>query len=241
MQTIILENGLSYDADNDSFYNGVSHPTYAKYLKTRFNSVEQLTEHFINPMKIAMQMLEIEDRIHQLEIIIHYFKQTKPFTYKEAFAIPIQEFRALVFGSINVVEMINNLGNTRISVEGKEVTHRFYNIDGSYSMKTYDVIYELYEIDCSELGVENNFCVKCWCTTTNKEHWLWVEKTYAQKGPLEAIASTVRVYKNMIPYIKNIKRQGDVLLFEMTKKIKPQGEIVPLTAEQYFSKLIAQS
>jgi hypothetical protein len=101
---------------------------------------------------------------------------------------------------------------------------------------------EVHEVDGTKLGLnEKLYVLKCWCTTTNKEHWLWVEKEYAEKGPLEAIASTVRVYENMIPFIKYIKRQGDVLLFEMSEKIIPHGKIIPLTAEQYFSKLIAKS
>lgn len=138
--------------------------------------------------------------------------------------------------------MMDNLGNERISTEGKNVTHKFYKEDGSYELKNYDVIYELYKVDCSKLNVDDSvYAVKCWCTTTNKEHWLWVETKYAMKGPLEAIASTMRVYENMIPHIKSIKRQGDVLLFEMNQYVKPSGNIVPLTADQYFSLLEAQS
>jgi hypothetical protein len=45
----------------------------------------------------------------------------------------------------------------------------------------------------------------------------------------------------MIPHIKEIKRQGDVLLFEMKKELLPEGKIVPLTADQYFNLLVAQS
>jgi len=237
----IIDN-ISYNIEKDSFFNNVSHPTFTRYLKTRFSNVERLNENFIQPFIQNLKMVEREDLLHQIDVLLFYFKSAKPFSYREAFELSNQQFRALVFGSINVTEMINNLGNTRIAVEGKKVTHKVYKQNGTFELKTYDVIYELYQIDCSELGLQiPNYCVKCWCTTTNKEHWLWVEKEYAEKGPLEAIASTVRVYENMIPFIKYIKRQGDVLLFEMSEKIIPHGKIIPLTAEKYFSKLIAQS
>jgi hypothetical protein len=146
-----------------------------------------------------------------------------------------------VFGSINVPDMIRQLGSERVNVEGKEVTHRDYNEDGSYTMRTYSIIYELHKVSGEKLNIEDVYAVKCWCTTTDKEHWLWVEDEYAQKGALEAIASTMRVYENMIPHIVSIKRQGDVLLFEMDKEVKPAGNIIPLTAEQYFGWLVSQS
>ena len=241
MQKIKVLNDIHYDAECDSFIKNVELPYFAKYLKGVFRSKDRFKESFLTPFKEALIVLELEDRLPQCDLLLEFFNNTQPFTYKEAFAISDNNFRAIVFGSINVGEMIGNLGNSRINVEGKNVTHRVYKEDGSYTMKNYDVIYELHIIDCSTLNVPDNYCVKCWCTSTNKEHWLWIEEKYAHKGALEAIASTIRVYENMIPHIKHIKRQGDVLLFEMNKEITPYGNIIPLTADQYFSKLIAQS
>jgi hypothetical protein len=241
MQKIEVMKNVSYDIDRDSFIDDVELPYFARYLKGVFKSKDRFKENFIIPFRDGLIALDREDRLPILDLITFYFNKSKPFTYKEAFEIQNNNFRAIVFGSINVSEMIANLGNERINVEGKNVTHRIYKEDGSYTMKNYDVIYELHKINCSTLNIPDNYCVKCWCTSTNKEHWLWIEEPYAHKGALEAIASTIRVYENMIPYIKHIKRQGDVLLFEMTEKIIPSGNIIPLTAEQYFSKLIAQS
>jgi len=241
MQKIPLLPNIEYDIEKDSYIDDVSLPDFARYLKGLMRNKERFMDSFIRPLKESLIQLEANDRLNQADLLLYYFNQAKPFSYKEAFEISNSTFRAIVFGSINVSEMIQNLGNTRINVEGKNVTHRVYNEDGSYKLRNYDVIYELHKIDCSTLGIEDNYCVKCWCTTTNKEHWLWIEEKYAHNGALEAIASTIRVYENMIPHIKYIKRQGDVLLFEMDSEIIPSGEIVPLTAEQYFAKLIAQS
>jgi hypothetical protein len=69
---------------------------------------------------------------------------------------------------------------------------------------------------------------------------LWIEDQY-KDSPLEAVASTFRIHENLIPHIKEIKRQGDILLVELNQDVEPQGNIVPLTAEQYFGFLTAQS
>jgi aromatic ring-opening dioxygenase LigB subunit len=69
---------------------------------------------------------------------------------------------------------------------------------------------------------------------------LWIEEQY-KDNPLEAVASTFRLHENVIPHIKEIKRQGDILLLEMNEDVKPEGNVVPLTAAQYFGLLTAQS
>lgn len=233
---------LDFDINSDSFFKNVPIQDIVRYLKGVYTNRERFINNFIDYYKVAFKMHDLDYKIDNLSQLVYYYDRLTPFSYKEAFQLTNAEFKAKVFGSINVPEMIANLGHERVKVEGKNLTLRQYKEDGSYTMVNNDVIYELHEINCTALGVtEKTYAVKCWCTTTNKEHWLWVETEYAKKGPLEAIASTMRVYENMIPHIKTIKRQGDVLLFEMDKDIVPSGKIVPLTADQYFSLLVAQS
>ena len=233
--------GISWDIKNDRFSVSADIFDFARYLKTRYGNIERCKSRFLNFFYEAAIGYGFKYRVHSLDQLAHYVKVSPPFSYEEAFRIENDAFRALVFGSINVPEMISFLGTERINVEGKDVRHRKYKEDGSYTMEDYHVIYELHRVNGEKLGIDDVYAVKCWCTTTNKEYWLWVEEEYADKGALEAIASTFRVYENMSPYIKTIKRQGDVCLYEMTKEVKPAGNIVPLTAEQYFSKLVAQS
>ena len=141
--------------------------------------------------------------------------------------------------------MLFNLGATRIAVDGKTTQQKRYDHNGK-KLDTIEMsnVYEVYEISGKDLGINGNvYALKCWCTTTNNEHWLWIDERYKDK-PLEAIASTFMIHENIIPYIKEIKRQGDILFVEMkegSENIKPQGEIVPLTADQYFGLLSAQS
>ena len=82
--------------------------------------------------------------------------------------------------------------------------------------------------------------LKVWCSTTENEHWLWIDSKYRNR-PLEAVASTFRIHKNLIPHIKELKRQGDILIIELNKNIKPYGDIVPLSAKQYFNLLSTET
>ena len=176
-------------------------------------------------------------------LLLDIYDDVKPFSYAEAFKIEKQEFQALVFGSINISEMIKELGHKRIKTDGKPVRHKQFDKQGNFTgYKEYDVVYELHEVYGEKLGINQSlYAVKCWCTTTNKDHWIWVEDKY-KDNVLEAVASTFRIHPNIIPYIKELKRQGDILLVELTEDVKPEGnELVPLTAEQYFTLLTAQS
>jgi hypothetical protein len=80
------------------------------------------------------------------------------------------------------------------------------------------------------------YAVKCWCPSTNKEYWLWIEEQY-KDDPLQAIASTFRVHENIISNIKCLKRQGNVLICEMKTNIIPEGNIRPLDKDEYFRLL----
>ncbi len=238
-----IENlALEYDIDDDYFIRGVPLPLIVKYLKGIYTNKNRFINYFIKPYKKICTMYDRNYRHHTFDLMASMYDKTSPYTYKEAFLISDSTFKSIVFGSINISEMVEFLGAERISVQGKLLNLRVYDELGNYRMEENNVIYELHKTNLEKIGAnEDAYLVKCWCTSTNKEHWLWVEKEYAEMGALEAVASTFRVYKNMIPYIKTIKRQGDVLLFEMTKQVIPYGEIVPLTASQYFSLLISQS
>jgi len=184
-----------------------------------------------------------------LDELLNIYDKVKEFSYAEAFAIPNEVFQAKVFGSIDIVEMIKELGHERIATAGKHLRHKQFSKEGEFEgYVEYDVIYETHKVDSTKLpSLEGDndgdvYALRCWCTTTDKEHWLWIEDEY-KDDPLEAVAQTFRVHKNVIPHITEIKRQGDMLLVELDKEIKPSStdEIVPLTAEQYFGFLTAQS
>lgn len=224
-------------------YSGVPNMEVMRYIKGILTNKERFVTRFTEPIKHIMVTYMKEDDVTFMEDLENMYDDVVPYTYNEAFAIKDDAYKAKVFGSINITEMITSLGHKRIATEGKQVKHKKFDKEGNFlGTEEYDVIYEVHEVNGEKLGLnENVFAIRCWCTTTDKEHWLWIEEQY-KNSPLEAVASTFRIHENLISNIKEIKRQGDVLLVEMKDDdIKPEGNIVPLNAEQYFSLLTAQS
>lgn len=230
--------------------DNVSNIDMIRYIKGILTNKDRFISRFVNVI------LDVEDKLKEhldekelksinikefMNELLSIYDNVKPFTYIEAFKIENDAFRSLVFGSINISEMIEELGHERIKTEGKRVKHKQFDKEGNFlGYKEYDVIYEVHKINGQKLRIEDCYALKMWCTSTNKEHWLWINDDH-KDSPLEAISSTFMVHKNIIPYIKELKRQGDILLVELTKEIKPEGELIPLTAEQYFRLLTAQS
>lgn len=263
---------INYFVHKNHFYPDVTNEQVMRYFKGIYRTTEKFKKAFVDrivniydepfmPYEDAEGNVEYEkEKIKEKGLTIEFdpyfhdakenvlaflplYESVKPFTYKEAFELENREFQALVFGSINVGEMIKELGHKRLKTDGKPVRHKQFDSEGNFTgYKEYDVIYELHEVNTTTLGTaEPSYAIKCWCTSTNKEHWLWIEEEY--KGSvLGAVASTFRIHPNLIPYIKELKRQGDVLLVELTEDVAPEGdELVPLTEEQYFGFLTAQS
>jgi len=242
---------LDLDVNKKHFFVDVTNRDVVRFLKGQFTNKTRFIERFIEPFRIPAKgenqiipydatEFECEDI---LKTLLDFYDEVEPFTYLESFKIENKIFQAKVFGSIDIGEMISKLGHKRIKTEGKKVKHKQFDILGNQMEDVeYDNIYEVHEVDGTKLGLDGEklYVLKCWCTSTNKEHWLWIEDTY-KDSPLEAVASTFRIHENLIPHIKELKRQGDVLLVEMNKDVEPEGDIVPLNADQYFSLLTCQS
>jgi hypothetical protein len=229
--------------------DGCTNSQLVRYLKGVYTNKERLMSRSITPRKNKFEA-ELRpfdavacDKIQAFfDFIVESYDDAKPFTFKESFELEGREFQALVFSSIDIGEMVKELGATRIKSDGIEVNHKQYNADGDFvGMKEYHNVYETHEVDGTKLGINDKlYIVKCWCTSTNKEHWIWIDEKF-KNDPLNAIASTFMVHENVLPHITAIKRQGDLLLAEMDGEIEPEGAMVSLTKEQYFSLLVAQS
>ena len=240
MENIKAEIIINIQAENLKFnykkqeFTTSNYSNVMKYLKGMYMNKERFKSRFLNKLPSEL--------FHNKEKYLLDYEMTVPFTYKEAFELENQEFQANVFGTIDIVEMIAELGHERIKVEGKLVKRKQFAESGEFlGYKEYDNIYETHRVFGEKLGLDNDsYAVKCWCTSTDKEHWLWIEDKY-KDNPLEAIASTFRFHENVIPNIKELKRQGDIMLVEMKEEVEPKGEIVPLTKEQYFDLLTTET
>lgn len=253
---------LNINLDEKTLVDGISNVDAMRYLKGVFTNKARFQSRFVDKVLSANRIYEemrndgdlekfdhvIENRFECsefMEELLDLYDHVEPFTYLEAFKLDNAQFQSSVFGSIDITEMINSLGNERIKADGKLVKHKQFDVEGNFTgYKEYNNIYETYRVFGKGLNLDEDlYAIKCWCTSTDKAHWLWIDDTH-KDNPLEAIASTFRIHENLIPHIQELKRQGDILLVEMKEgvdEIEPEGQIVGLTADQYFELLTAQS
>ena len=247
--------GLRWDSDQACFraqnsnfpsvWDRITNDQAMRYIRTRYTNKERFVSGFVTPVQDLVSKCSTElptNLIALVDLLVTSYDTAEPYTYAEAFKLESESFKSLVFGCIRVPEMIRELGHHRIATKGRQVRHKQYAPDGTFTgYLEYDVIFETHQVDGTKLGVlEPIYAVRCWCTTTRDEHWLWIQDEWAM-DPIEAIAHTFQVHENLVPHIKELKRQGDVLLVELTEDVEPRGAMVTLSADQYFGLLTAQS
>ena len=228
--------GLVYEAVSRTFNKGIDRTNILRYLKGIYSNKERFKSRFISKYVVGKITSEL------FNFFLNNYDLVSPFSYKEVFELKNIKFRRLVFASIDVHEMIEGMGKKHIKTDGIEVERKIFSKEGDYlGVETYHNIYETYRVNGDSIkSREDLFALKVWCSTTKNEHWLWIDRENKDK-PLEAVASTFRIHENVIPHIKELKRQGDIMIVEMNKDIEPEGEIVPLTAKQYFGLLTSET
>lgn len=249
---IIQNDVLSFNIDSKYFnrLSSVDEVNITRYLKGVFRENKpRFQKRFAEFYRKCFKAYEIEYMEYLIDNIEYIWDHVQPFSYKEAFEIQDNNFRIIVFSSINIREMIEELGSTRVAVEGKELINKTWNpIKNEFEEIPYTVVYELHHVDGEKLGAREGTkfaIIKCWCTSTNNEHWLWADDRFLEENssPLEAITSTCVIYKSMKGKIKHIIRQGDVFLFEMTEDVTPSENepTINLSMQEYFSLLKSQA
>ncbi|RQO41679.1 hypothetical protein DBR39_03430 [Chryseobacterium sp. KBW03] len=197
---------------------------------------ERQWEHFDTPF-----FTQILDKIESL------WDEVKPMKYEEFFNTTDRNFKLFCFSYYGVGNLMEKLEAKKINEREIEVSYVEYDENGNENLVKKVNRYEVHEVENNKLGIfvwgdrmQHSYAVKCCCPSTKKEHWLWIEQEYKDDA-LTAIASTFRIHSNLIPHIKNLKRQGDLLICELKEKMTPAGEIRPLTASEYFNLLRAET
>lgn len=166
---------------------------------------------------------------------------------QQAFEEKNIEVRRLFFKAIGVSELFKEL-------EPKLIDKQILEKEGVSWVDIEEVPvtmrdeYELYEIQGSKLFPEEKnewrvknatiYAVRCWCSTTGREYWIYVPKSIGeQNDALEAIAWTVQLDITEPEYIY---RQGDVVLAKHSS-ISQECRPYHLDKEQYVKLLKAES
>jgi hypothetical protein len=184
-----------------------------------------------------------------------------PITIEEAFKEQNAELRRIYFDCIGVEKIFNSVNPTLLDRQVINKTRTRWDSDNkSYEYKFEDV-YELYSIDAVKLFDGSDLsrfsssdvfitAVRCWCTTTNREYWIYVpedqclsrgyrwddakDKTY---DAIKAIAWTIRIG---ITNPVRIYRQGDVIIAEASSN-SVETRPYHLSKDQYLQLMYSES
>jgi hypothetical protein len=177
------------------------------------------------------------------------------------------EDRRVYFDAIGIEKLFKSLdpklldkqtikkSRTRWDDEFNEYTHEFEDV------------YELYEIQATKMFTKDRwgneprdhiYAVRCWCTTTNREYWLYVPRwaalgdhwwsndpkdNQARADAIRAIAWTVRI-DVPIGHVDRIYRQGDIIVAKVKDEITPDTlSALPyhLSKEDYLQLMYSET
>ena len=177
------------------------------------------------------------------------------------------EDRRVYFDAIGIEKLFKSLDpklldkqtikkkRTRWDDEFNEYTHEFEDV------------YELYEIDAKKMFTKDRwgneprdhiYAVRCWCTTTNREYWLYVPRwaalgdhwwsndpkdNEARADAIRAIAWTVRL-DVPIGHVDRIYRQGDIIVAKIKEEITsdtPSALPYHLSKEDYLQLMYSET
>jgi hypothetical protein len=179
-----------------------------------------------------------------------------PVTVEEALQQSNAEDRRTYFDAIGVEKLFKQLNPT---LKDKQVIKkkrmRWDDNNDPYEYRFEDV-YELYEMEGTKLyetdrwGNPPNpvFAVRCWCTTTNREYWLYVPREAATGerwkvsnevyDAIRAIAWTIRID---VDKPERIYRQGDIIVVKMNSETTTYQPLRHLNKDQYLSLMYSES
>jgi len=182
----------------------------------------------------------------------------KPVTVKEALAKENAEERRVYFDCIGIQKLFREL--EPVLVDRQVINKKRTKWDDKNDPVEYkfEDVYELYEIDGSKLfdkdqwGRSPNpvYAVRCWCTTTNREYWLYVNQEAAtgqawgrenlKYDAIRAIAWTIRVDVDE-DQIEKLYRQGDIIIAKIKDEEEPRTFFSHLSKEAYLEKMYSET
>lgn len=183
------------------------------------------------------------------DFVFEMWESIEPVKVQDALAIENAEIRRTYFDCIGVEKLFKELDPV---LKDKQVVKkkrtRWDEKHAAYEYEFEDV-YELYEIEGTKLYEKDRwgrtpkpvFAVRCWCTTTNREYWIYVTELAAtgkdsdnwsmrDNAPvydaIQAIAWTIRLD---VSNPEKIYRQGDIIVAKL-------GANSTNTAQYHLSK-----
>jgi len=220
-------------------------------------------------MRLWKTKYETDFRDFEREVITHpglndfrdFIKESwddiTPITVEEALKLENAEDRRTYFDSIGVEKLFKQLDPKLLDKQViKKKRTRWDDNNDPYEYEFEDV-YELYEMPGEKLFVLDRwgnkprpvYAVRCWCTTTNREYWLYVtneaalgmrfwDEKHSKPDAIQAIAWTIRVD---VDKLERIYRQGDIIVVKYNPdEVESQREY-HLNKDQYLQLMYSET
>lgn len=138
----------------------------------------------------------------------------KPVTVEEALQVANTEERRTYFDAIGIEKLFKGLEPELLDKQVLKKKRQRWDDEFNEYTHEFEDVYELYVIDGEKMFTKQNerstaipiYAVRCWCTTTNREYWLYVPREAAlgnswwnrdsedsNADAIRAIAWTVRI------------------------------------------------
>lgn len=185
-----------------------------------------------------------------------------PITVQDALQQKHIERRRLYFWAVGIIKIFRELDP--VLLDKQTIVKKNNRWDGDMQPYTENIedTYELYQIDGNKLfnretteGIPSwnqreavdVYAVRCWCTSTNREYWIYVNRTAAlgsswasnddKPDAVRAIAWTIRLD---ISKPEKIYRQGDVIIAKASSDSKKVSGY-HLSKEDYLRLMYSES
>jgi hypothetical protein len=194
------------------------------------------------------------------------WNRIEPFTVEDALKIANVEQRRTYFDAIGIEKLFKALDPKLLDRQVIKKSRTKWDDEFKEYKYEFEDIYELYEIDGKKLYDKDRwgndpqpiYAVRCWCTTTNREYWLYVPREAAlgdrwwwfedkKAGPtpdaIRAIAWTVRIDVEL-ENVDKIYRQGDIIVVKMKDKAKSSEHTIRpyhLEKNDYLSLMYSET
>ena len=186
-------------------------------------------------------------------------------TVEDALKIENTEERRTYFDAIGIEKLFKSLKPKLLDKQTIKKSRVKWDEEFNEYTHEFEDVYELYEIEATKMfskdrwgntPTQNTYAVRCWCTTTNREYWLYVPREAAlgatwwnrdsednKPDAIRAIAWTVRID---VPEenVEKIYRQGDIIVAKMKDKAKvTETTMSPyhLSKENYLSLMYSET
>jgi hypothetical protein len=190
----------------------------------------------------------------------------EPVTVEEALQQDNTEDRRVFFDAIGIEKLFKSLDPKLIDKQVIDKNRTRWDDEFNEYTHTFEDVYELYELDAKKMFTTDRwgneprdhiYAVRCWCTTTNREYWLYVPRwaalgeqwwassddERAKADAIRAIAWTVRL-DVPIGCVERIYRQGDIIVAKLTEQsYGTETSAIPyhLAKEQYLQLMYSET